>query len=168
MAYYSSDTTDYDWRLVGVPPPPTPAKTRERRRQVEPLREFSTGCATAWPRAFADWLRGTASLRPSSGRHRPILLKPSEPARPSANTATPPPEPEPTCEIDHQIANFHARKFEVNLTVDTSAYALGRSAPDRVEVSILQPAAGESPGEVIGITLLDKDDEVPPIDLIFR
>lgn len=66
------------------------------------------------------------------------------------------------------LANFHARKFEVNLTVDTSAYASGDLLSDRVEVSICSLLAGEKlQGEVIGITLLDKDDEGAAIDLIF-
>ncbi len=69
---------------------------------------------------------------------------------------------------NESLRNFQAKKYEVNLVVDTAAYASGDLLSDRVAV-LLASLPGGAPvrGEIIGITLLDKDDEGALLDLVF-
>jgi hypothetical protein len=66
------------------------------------------------------------------------------------------------------ITNFHTKKYEVNLVIDTSAYGAGDVLSDRVAVALVAGLVGGRPvrGEITGITLLDKDDEGVALDLV--
>lgn len=63
------------------------------------------------------------------------------------------------------LANFRARKYEVNLVIDTSGYTAGDVLSDRVAIT-LDPAGKPVSGTITGITLLDKDDEGALLDLV--
>lgn len=63
------------------------------------------------------------------------------------------------------IANFRARKYEVNLVIDTAAYGDGDVLSDRVAIT-LDPGLGPVSGTLTGLTLLDKDDEGGLLDLV--
>jgi hypothetical protein len=66
------------------------------------------------------------------------------------------------------LTNFQAKKYEVDLVVDTAAYTAGDVLSDRVAVALVSKLAGARPvrGEITGITLLDKDDEGVALDLV--
>lgn len=64
------------------------------------------------------------------------------------------------------LGNFRARKYEVNLVIDTAAYASGDLLSDRVAIDLTGKGEPVS-GEVVGFTLLDKDDEGGLLDIVF-
>ena len=72
--------------------------------------------------------------------------------------------------MPNALRNFQGQRFEVNLVIDTNAYASGDVLSDRVAVALAAAIPdGETVirGEIIGITLLDKDDVGGLLDLVF-
>jgi hypothetical protein len=70
--------------------------------------------------------------------------------------------------MNHALSNFQGKKYEVNLVIDTAAYGTGEVLSDRVEIVLSPALPGGLPvrGEIIGLTLLDKDDEGAQLDLV--
>jgi hypothetical protein len=68
---------------------------------------------------------------------------------------------------NESLRNFQVKKYEANLVVDTSAYGSGDLLSDRVGI-LLGSLPGGAPirGEIVAVTLLDKDDEGALLDLV--
>lgn len=66
------------------------------------------------------------------------------------------------------MGNMQEDVIEVDLTLDTSAYADGDVLADTQAVVLMAspPAAGLR-GEIVGCTVLDKSDQGQPLDLVF-
>jgi hypothetical protein len=94
---------------------------------------------------------------------QPVVLVGSE------TTAGGTPRPaSPTYPLPATMGNFQLTTVEVDLSLDTSAYADGDVLADTqaVVLSSSPPSAGMR-GEVIGCTVLDKDDNAGAFDLVF-
>lgn len=73
--------------------------------------------------------------------------------------------------MNMRLNNFQAKRYEVDLVIDTSQYASGDVLSDRVAVELVSEdtaeALGVIRGEILGAVLLDKDDEGGALDLVF-
>ena len=70
--------------------------------------------------------------------------------------------------MNGRLTNFQVKPIEVNLVLNTAAYASGDVLSDRVALQLISgDPLGSIRGEVVSVTLLDKDAEGGLLDLVF-
>jgi hypothetical protein len=70
--------------------------------------------------------------------------------------------------VTTHLGNFQIDVVEVNLSLDTNAYATGDVLAETQSVTVMAaPPAGGMRGEIVGVTILDKDDQGGALDLVF-